>query len=79
MKSYTDIIVPILGQLLQKRQNMKFKFKIQQYQTDVMAQIQEEYCKQTVRRILRCFDYPFMYTEKRTEDDNKRRNTRIAA
>ena len=58
---------------------MKFKFKIQQYQTDVMAQIQEEYCKETVRRILRCFDYPFMYTEKWTEYDNKRRNTGIVA
>lgn len=58
---------------------MKFKFKIRHYQTDVMAQIQEEYCKEIVCRIFRCFDYPFMYTEERTEYDNKRRNTGIVA
>lgn len=46
---------------------MKFKFKIQQYQTDTLKPIREEYCKETVHRILCCSDHPFLYTEKRQQ------------
>ena len=31
---------------------MKFKFKIQQYQTDAVEPIREKHSKETVRRIL---------------------------
>lgn len=52
---------------------------MRQYQTDTLKPIREEYCKETVHRILCCSDHPFMYTEKRTADNNKRQNTGTVA
>ena len=40
---------------------------MRQYQTDTLKPIREEYCKETVHRILCCSDHPFLYTEKRQQ------------